>query len=130
MKLFCNWTKTFVPISDHRCLNHIYFWNPAVLFLKRLYLNYIHDLLITYIKVVSFTFEFSWGVHFVCHDSGNGFFQCFHPFCKLGVPHVIDLFDELVIFLPESHFGCLSCLVLLKRSKVQNLYWSSVAYVN
>ena len=23
------------------------------------------------------------------------------------MPHVIDLFDELIIFLPERHFGCL-----------------------
>ena len=28
-----------------------------------------------------------------------------HPLGHLGVAHLVDLLDELIVFLPESHLG-------------------------
>ena len=28
-----------------------------------------------------------------------------HPLSHLGVAHLVDLLDELIVFLPESHLG-------------------------
>lgn len=61
----------------------------------------------TYMEIVSLTLELSGGVNLVGHDPGDGLFHILHPFGHLGVPHVIDLLDEGIIFLPESHLGCL-----------------------
>lgn len=55
-------------------------------------------------KVVSLSLELSRGVHFVGHDPGNGLLHILHPFKHLLMTHVIDILDEVVIFLPESHF--------------------------
>ena len=62
-------------------------------------------------EVVTFPFELCGGINLVGHDSRNGFFNIFHPFGHLGVPHVVDLLDEGVILLPERHLGnlCVTC---------------------
>ena len=54
-------------------------------------------------EVVSLPFEFSGGVDFVSHDTGDGLLNVLHPLGHLAVAHLIDLFDELVVFLPERH---------------------------
>ena len=57
----------------------------------------------SYMEVVSFAFEFSWGVNLVSHNSRDGFFYIFHPLDHFGLAHKVDIFDERVIFLPERH---------------------------
>ena len=83
-------------------------------------------------KVVSFTLEFWRGVNSVGHDSGNGFLHILHPFGHLGVAHLIDLFNELVIFLPERHLGCFSLGLVLKRKRnillYKNIIMAAVMY--
>ena len=32
-------------------------------------------------------------------------FNILHPLSHLGVAHLVDLLDELIVFLPESHLG-------------------------
>merc|ERR1719391_1044650 len=66
------------------------------------------------IKGVSLALEFCGGVDFVGHDTGNSLFNIFQPFGHLGVSHLVDLLDELIILLPERHLVILmSCLLLL-----------------
>jgi len=36
---------------------------------------------------------------------GNSFFNIFHPLNHFCLPHKVDILDERIIFLPESHFG-------------------------
>ena len=58
-------------------------------------------------EVVSLPLELSAGVDLVGHDPGNGLLHILHPFQHLGVAHVVDIFDEVVVLLPERHLGCL-----------------------
>ena len=60
---------------------------------------------LSYVEIVTFPLEFSRGVDSVGHDPGDGFLHILHPFCHLGVSHIVDLLDEGVIFLPKSHLG-------------------------
>merc|ERR1719341_249219 len=59
------------------------------------------------IESVSLTLELSRGVNLVCHDAGNGLLHILHPLSHLGVSHLIDLLDKLIILLPETHLEAL-----------------------
>ena len=56
-------------------------------------------------EVVTFTLELCRSVDFVSHDPRDGLLNIFHPLGHLGVAHLVDLLDELIVFLPESHLG-------------------------
>ena len=56
-------------------------------------------------EVVPLTLELSRGVDLVRHDPGDGLLHILHPLQHLGVPHVIDILDEVVVLLPEGHLG-------------------------
>ena len=58
-------------------------------------------------EVVTFPLELSRSVDSVSHDPGDGLLNIFHPFCHLGVSHIVDLLDEGVILLPKRHLGSL-----------------------
>ena len=73
-------------------------------------------------EVVTFTLELCRSVDFVSHDPGDGLLDILHPFSHLGVAHLIDLLNELVIFLPERHLGCFSVGLVLKRKRNIFLY--------
>ena len=77
----------------------------------------------TYMEVISFTFEFSRCIYFICHDSGNGFFNIFHPFNHFSLAHEIDIFDERVILLPESHFDCLGTEINFDKKVFKHYPW-------
>ena len=59
----------------------------------------------TYMEVIPLPLELGWGVDFVGHDASDGLLNVLHPLGHLCVAHLIDLLDELVVFLPESHLG-------------------------
>ena len=66
-------------------------------------------------EVVTFPLELCGSVDLVSHDSGDGLLDVLHPLGHLGVAHLVDLLDEVVIFLPERHLGfVLGCLSVLK----------------
>ena len=54
-------------------------------------------------EVIPLPLELGWGVDFVGHDASDGLLNVLHPLSHLAVAHLIDLLDELVVFLPESH---------------------------
>ena len=54
-------------------------------------------------EVVSLPLELSRGVDLVSHDARDSLLHILHPLGHLGVAHLIDLLDELVVFLSESH---------------------------
>ena len=56
-------------------------------------------------EVFSFTFELCRGVDPVRHDPGDGLLHVLHPLGHLGVAHLIDVLDEVVVLLPERHRG-------------------------
>ena len=58
---------------------------------------------ISYMEVVSFTLEFSWGVNLISHDSGDSFFNILHPLDHFGLAHKVDILNKRVIFLPKCH---------------------------
>ena len=70
---------------------------------------------LSYVEIITFPLEFSRGIDSVSHDPGDRLFNIFHPFCHLGVSHIIDLLDEGVIFLPKSHLGNLCELRPIKE---------------
>ena len=57
----------------------------------------------THVECVSFSLELRGGVDLVSHDASDGLLNVLHPLGHLAVAHLIDLFDELVVFLPERH---------------------------
>ena len=57
-------------------------------------------------EVVTLALELCRCVDFVSHDPGDGLLDILHPLGHLGVAHLVDLLDEVVIFLPERHLGC------------------------
>merc|ERR1719362_184972 len=57
------------------------------------------------LEVVPLPLELSRGVDLVSHDTSNGLLNVLHPLSHLGVAHLVDLLDELIVFLPESHLG-------------------------
>merc|ERR1719474_910129 len=66
------------------------------------------------IKGVSLALELCGGVDFVAHDTGDSLLNILQPFGHLGVSHLVDLLDKLIILLPERHLVILmSCLLLL-----------------
>ena len=54
-------------------------------------------------KGVPFPLELCRGVDLVGHDSGDCLLNILHPLGHLGVAHLIDLLNEVVVFLPERH---------------------------
>ena len=54
-------------------------------------------------EVIPLPLELGRGVDFVGHDTSDGLLNVLHPLGHLAVAHLIDLFDELVVFLPERH---------------------------
>ena len=56
-------------------------------------------------EVVAFSLELCRGVDLVGHDSGDCLLNILHPLGHLGVAHLVDLLNKLVIFLPERHLG-------------------------
>ena len=65
----------------------------------------IIDQLQAYMEVVPLALELSGGVDLVRHDPGDGLLDVLHPLQHLGVAHVIDILDEVVVLLPEGHLG-------------------------
>ena len=57
----------------------------------------------THVEVIPLPLELGRGVDFVGHDTSDGLLNVLHPLGHLAVAHLIDLLDELVVFLPESH---------------------------
>ena len=54
-------------------------------------------------EVIPLPLELGGCVDFVSHDASDGLLNVLHPLGHLAVPHLIDLLDELVVFLPERH---------------------------
>merc|ERR1719402_2100575 len=54
-------------------------------------------------EVIPLPLELSRGVDLVSHDASDGLLNVLHPLGHLAVAHLIDLLDELVVFLPERH---------------------------
>ena len=77
--------------------------------------------LLFHLEVIPFPLELGGGVDLVSHDARDSlwkvvlqlnmffwlyliyFLNIFHPLGHLAVAHLIDLFDELIVFLPERH---------------------------
>ena len=57
----------------------------------------------THVKCVPLSLELGGGVDLVCHDPADGLVHVVHPLRHPGESHVIDLLDELIVFLPERH---------------------------
>ncbi len=56
-------------------------------------------------EVVPLTLELGGGVDLVRHDPGDGLLHILHPLEHLLVADVVDILDEVVVLLPESHLG-------------------------
>lgn len=56
-------------------------------------------------EVVSLAFELCGSIDLVSHDSGDGLFHILHPFDHLGLSHDVDILDERIVLLPESHLA-------------------------
>merc|ERR1719170_39487 len=54
-------------------------------------------------EVIPLPLELSRGIDLVSHDASDGLLNVLHPLGHLAVAHLIDLLDELVVFLPERH---------------------------
>merc|ERR1719192_2186864 len=54
-------------------------------------------------EVIPLPLELSRGVDLVSHDASDGLLNVLHPLGHLAVAHLIDLLNELVVFLPERH---------------------------
>ena len=50
----------------------------------------------SYMEVVSFTFEFCWGVNFISHDFGDSFFNILHPLDHLGLAYKVNILNKRV----------------------------------
>merc|ERR1719158_2351537 len=57
------------------------------------------------LEVVPLPLELSRSVDLVSHNASNGLLNILHPLSHLAVAHLVDLLDELIVFLPESHLG-------------------------
>merc|ERR1719192_907262 len=55
------------------------------------------------LEVIPLPLELSRGVDLVSHDASDGLLNILHPLGHLAVAHLVDLLDELVVFLPERH---------------------------
>ena len=76
-------------------------------------------------EVVPLALELSGGVDLVRHDPGDGLLDVLHPLQHLGVTHVVDILDEVVVLLPESHLGCFLVSLVLE----QTIDWLSLIWV-
>ena len=56
-------------------------------------------------EVVPLTLELCGSVDLVRHDPGDSLLHILHPLQHLGVAHVVDILDEVVVLLPEGHLG-------------------------
>ena len=59
-------------------------------------------------EVLSLTLELSRRVDPVSHDARDGLLHVLHPLSHLGVAHLVDVLDEVVVLLPERHVGGLA----------------------
>merc|ERR1711874_542786 len=59
------------------------------------------------VEGVSLPLELRGGVDLVSHDSSDGLLHILHPLGHLEVPHLVDLLDEGIVFLPERHLDLL-----------------------
>ena len=59
-------------------------------------------------EVVPLSLELCRRVHLVGHDPRDGLLDVLHPLEHLLVAHVVDILDEMVVLLPESHLDCRS----------------------
>ena len=59
-------------------------------------------------EVVALPLELGGGVHLVSHDARDGLLHVLHPLSHLGVAHLVDVLDEVVVLLPERHVGGLA----------------------
>ena len=75
----------------------------------------------TYMEVVTLTLELGGGVDFVSHDPGDSLLDVLHPFNHLGLTHDVDLLDEGVILLPESHLGRSGGAKLERKSYINGI---------
>merc|ERR1719429_47584 len=71
-------------------------------------------------EVIPLPLELSRGVDLVSHDASDGLLNVLHPLGHLAVAHLIDLLDELVVFLPERHLGAGLNSTLSCRSESSN----------
>ena len=55
------------------------------------------------LEVIPLPLELSRGVDLVSHDASDGLLNVLHPLGHFAVAHLIDLLNELVVFLPERH---------------------------
>ena len=76
-------------------------------------------------EVVPLTLELGRSVDFVSHDPGDCLLDILHPLQHLGVAHVVDILDEVVVLLPESHLGCFLVSLVLE----QTIDWLSLMCV-
>ena len=67
--------------------------------------SWTEHLMNTYVEVVSLSLELSWRVDPVGHDARDGLLNILHPLGHLGVAHLVDVLDEVVVLLPERHVG-------------------------
>ena len=74
----------------------------------------------TYMEVVSFTFEFSWGVNFISHDFGDSFFNILHPLDHLGLAYKVNILDKRVRYLLGVMLSGLMLLDLLIKAVRQS----------
>ena len=54
-------------------------------------------------EVVTLPLKLSRGVDLVGHDASDGLLDILHPLNHLGLSHDVDILDEGIILLPESH---------------------------
>ena len=73
------------------------------------------DFSYTYVEVVALALELGGCVDLVGHDPGDCLLNILHPFDHLCLTHNVDILDERIILLPESHLGVLVCPLLKKR---------------
>jgi hypothetical protein len=59
----------------------------------------------TNMEVFSLSLELSRGVDPVGHDARDGLLHVLHPLGHLGVAHLVDVLDEVIVLLPERHCG-------------------------
>merc|ERR1719356_1829816 len=72
------------------------------------------------LEVIPLPLELSRGVDLVSHDASDGLLNILHPLGHLAVAHLIDLLDELIVFLPERHIGAGLNSTLSCRSESSN----------
>ena len=71
-------------------------------------------------EVVPLPLELCRGVDLVSHDPGDGLLDILHPLNHLGLSHDVDILDERIVLLPESHLGGFIFLSLSNLSEKES----------